>query len=71
MKTITVKNSLGRDIEINKEDFVKRWVDTHGDVWNLVENIDDIETVERIVIMIQHLAEKKFDLLLSEKEQAS
>ena len=70
METITVKN-MGRDLEINKEDFVKRWTDTHGDVWYLADNREDMIKVKKMTTMLKHLAEKKFDALFAEKEQAA
>ena len=64
-KTLTFTNWTGKDIELNKDGFVKRWMEVAGDLSRLMTWRDLEYTqkeVEDLQARIKALAEHDFDL---------
>jgi len=68
MQTITVQNWNG-DIEVNRDEFVQRWMDQVTGVWTLCYTTEDHEKAQRIRDDLKSLANNAFDLLLEEEER--
>jgi hypothetical protein len=69
MKTITVTNSFGADIDVTKEEFVKRWTDQTRDMWKIAEEIEDFKIVDEISALVAELAERSFDSVLAQNNK--
>lgn len=66
MQTITVKNWNG-DIEVNREEFVQRWMDQVTGLWTICYSQADHEKAEVIRSTLRSLAGNAFDTLYLEK----
>jgi len=64
-KTNTYKNWTGKDLELNKDEFIERWMEVARDCSRLISWRDMEYTQKRVEIiqaMIKKLAEYNFDL---------
>ena len=68
MQTITVQNWNG-EIQVNREEFVQRWMDQVNGIWTLCYTSEDHEKAQRIKNDLKSLADNAFDLLLEEEER--
>jgi hypothetical protein len=71
MKTITVQTWSGKDTQINREDFIKRWLD-NAEIWNLADYRDldyTNQLKDEIQEKIKFLAGYKFDLKYKDEQK--
>jgi hypothetical protein len=64
-KTNTYKNWTGKDLELNKDEYIKRWMEVANDCSRLISWRDMQYTQKRVEIiqaMIKKLAGYNFDL---------
>ncbi len=65
-KTIKITTMLGTEREINKAEFVKRWINWSSDFSNLTCDAREFEKFEPFKKEVKRLAEKSFDLQTKE-----
>ena len=62
-EVITVKDGFGKDIKINRAEFVERWVDHAREMRNL--DWDEFEAIDDICEKVSIIASNKFTKLLA------
>ena len=65
--TIKYTTMFGKEIEINKDDFVKKWVGAFVDFSNLTVNKADFEQFEEMKKRIRAMAIKQFNYQAGKK----
>ena len=68
VETITIENLFGEDIDVTKEEFVKRWTDQTRDMWKIAAETDDFLIVDQIDALVADLAERSFDSVLAQNK---
>ena len=68
MKTITVQGFLGKDKQINREDFVKTWKDHANELQSVGNNHEQWNEIKQIIRRVEELAGERFDLLLKRED---
>lgn len=66
METITVQSYIGEK-EVNKDEYVARWVEQVADLWCITETPEEKQKAYQIKEDIKALAGANFDRLLEEQ----
>jgi hypothetical protein len=60
-KVIIVRDCLGNEERLTKEEFVAKWSQTVAGTIYLVKKIEDYDKFEEVVAFVKRLASEKFD----------